>query len=94
MTRKSLPQARTCLISLFVTRRLSFCLLAFHSDTSEIYYLCKIKQTKTNGQCSKTKVSLQKEDRARKDKILLVNLKASAANYNASKMNVNGTKVQ
>lgn len=93
MTRKSLPQAHTCLVSLFATRRLSFCLLTFHSDTSEIYYLCKKKQQK-NGQCSKINVSLQKQDRTRKDKILLVNVKASAANDHASKMSVNGTTVQ
>lgn len=50
VTRKSLPQAHTCLTSLFVTRRLSFCLLTFQSDTSEIYYLCK-KKTKTETRC-------------------------------------------
>lgn len=73
VTRKPLPQAHTCLISLFVTCRMSFCLPKFHSDTTEIYYLCKKK--KKSSQCSIINVSLQKWDRNRKDKILLMNLK-------------------
>lgn len=63
VTRKSRPQARTCLTSQFMTGRTSFCLLKLQTDASKICYLRKKKKEKSR-RCVQINVLLQKQDRS------------------------------